>query len=509
MTATMTPYRSGTRAGRDGFGQLLRAEWTKFRTVRGWVVGVGVGAVLMVLIGVLGAAAVQLPHAASPLPVGPGGEPVRDGFYWVHQSVTGDGSITVAVNSLTEQAEAGPEGKKDVTVPWAKAGIIVKESAEPTSSYAAMMVTASHGVRMQYDYTHDTAGMPGAVSPASVRWLRLTRSGGTVTGYNSADGSHWTEVGTARPARLPDTLQVGLFVTSPDHIESANSSTTSVATAAFGQVDLQGGWLGSSSSGWAGDEVGGDPRSITGGHTESANGFTLRGAGDIAPIVGGIASPGNVVHIENFLLGAFAGLIAVMVVATTFITAEYRRGLIRTTLTASPRRGRVLVAKAVVIGSVTFVVGLLAAVVAIFICEPIANSNGFTRFPVSGMIELRVVIGTAALLAVAAVLALAIGSVLRRSAGVVTIVVATMILPYILATSPVLPTGASNWLLRVTPAAGFAVQQTVEKYPQVFGYYTPSMGYFPLSPLAGFAVLCGYALLAVGFAIVLIRRRDA
>ena len=36
---TITPYRSTAQAGRDGFGQLLHAEWTKFRTVRGWVIG--------------------------------------------------------------------------------------------------------------------------------------------------------------------------------------------------------------------------------------------------------------------------------------------------------------------------------------------------------------------------------------------------------------------------------------------------------------------------------------
>ena len=40
-----------------------------------------------------------------------------------------------------------------------------------------MMVTGRHGVRMQYDYTQDLAGRPGAVSAASPRWLRLTRAG--------------------------------------------------------------------------------------------------------------------------------------------------------------------------------------------------------------------------------------------------------------------------------------------------------------------------------------------
>ena len=41
--------------------------------------------------------------------------------------------------------------------PWSKAGVIIKASTRPGSAYAAMMVTGNHGVRMQDDYTHDTA----------------------------------------------------------------------------------------------------------------------------------------------------------------------------------------------------------------------------------------------------------------------------------------------------------------------------------------------------------------
>ena len=54
MTApTITPYRPGQQAGRDGFAQLLRAEWTKFRTVRGWVIGMVVAALVTVVAGLL------------------------------------------------------------------------------------------------------------------------------------------------------------------------------------------------------------------------------------------------------------------------------------------------------------------------------------------------------------------------------------------------------------------------------------------------------------------------
>ena len=88
---------------------------------------------------------------------------------------------------------------------WAKAGIIIKQSTHQGSAYAAMMVTGSNGVRMQYNYTGDTAGMPGAVSAAHPRWLRLTRSGDTITGYDSADGTRWTQVGTVQLTGLPST----------------------------------------------------------------------------------------------------------------------------------------------------------------------------------------------------------------------------------------------------------------------------------------------------------------
>jgi ABC-type transport system involved in multi-copper enzyme maturation permease subunit len=114
------------------------------------------------------------------------------------------------------------------------------------------------------------------------------------------------------------------------------------------------------------------------------------------------------------------------------------------------------------------------------------------------------------LLAVAAVLALAVGAVLRRSAAAVTTVIALIVLPYLLAAaSPALPAGPADWLLRVTPAAAFAIESTSTRYPQVSNTYLPFFGYYPLGPWAGLAVLCGYAAAALALASVLLRRRDA
>jgi ABC-type transport system involved in multi-copper enzyme maturation permease subunit len=519
-TSTITPYRSDMQAGRDGFAQLLHAEWTKFRTVGGWVIGLLAAALVTVLLGLVATAG---NHATCngqacnlAIPVGPGGEAVTDSFYFVHRPLDGNGSITVRVTSLTGGSTSHHPGGQGTAglQPWSKAGIIIKESTRQGSAYAAMMVTGSHGVRMQYNYTDDTAGLTGAVSMASPRWLRLTRSGDTITGYASADGTAWTKVGTARLAGLSPAGQAGLFATSPAQTQvtsqhlfgSGGIVMLSLATAVFDHVSLHGTWP---RSAWRGSVIGGASPGYAAqgsGYHQAGGRFTVSGSGDIAPAVAGAALSGQT--IERSLVGAFAGLILLAVVAAMFITAEYRRGLIRTTLAASPHRGRVLAAKAIVIGAVAFAAGLTGAAAAVLLGEGLLRDNGFFVFPVTTLTEARVVAGTAALLAVAAVLALGIGAILRRGAAAVAAVIVVIVVPYILAVPHVLPVGVAQWLLRITPAAGFAIQQSIPQYPQVGNAYTPSNGYYPLAPWAGFAVLCGYAALALGVAVVLLRRRD-
>jgi ABC-type transport system involved in multi-copper enzyme maturation permease subunit len=532
MTAgTVTPYRPGQQTGRDGFAQLLRAEWTKLRTVRGWVIGLLVAVLVMLGLGLFGAAGSsgscqsvsggparsgQGCASANP-PVGPGGEAVTDSFYFVRQPLAGNGSITVRVTSLTGLIPSGNGptlGTRPGLVPWAKAGIIIKASTRPGSAYAAMMVTADHGVRLQDNFTGDTAGQPGAVTTQDPRWLRLTRTGDTITGYDSADGTHWTQVGTVALAGLPPTVQAGLFAASPAYQDisqglgggESGTIAPSQDTGVFDHVSLSGA---SPAATWSGYYVGADEGSGTGGYHQAGGRFTVTGSGDIAPVVPGQAG-GQDLTATTFLVGTFAGLIAVIVVATMFITAEYRRGLIRTTLTASPRRGRVLAAKAVVIGSVAFTAGLVAAAAAVILGTQLARGRVYV-FPVSGLTELRMVVGTAALVAVTAVLALAVGTMLRRSAAAVTVVIVAIVLPYLLGVVSVLPAGPADWVLRLTPAAAFAVQQAIPQYSQVTALYSPGGsggGYFPLAPWAGFAVLCGWAAVAVAVALVLLRRRD-
>jgi hypothetical protein len=507
-----------------GFGATLRAEWTKFRTVRGWVIAMLLGGAAIVGLGLLpgaqGSCGRNGPASACVLPVGPEGQEVTDSFTFVHRRLAGDGSVTVRVTSLAGRLALPPgEERPDPgPVPWAKAGLIIKDGTAPGSAYAAVMVTGNHGVRMQYNYTHDIAGAPGKVGPSSPRWLRLTRTGDTITGEESPDGTQWTAVGSARLDGLPPTVEIGLFTTSPQYAEVTSEALgvagamggPSQATATFDQLTRQGTWQGSwPDQAWTGERIGGSGNEYElqrGGYEQADGGFTLSGSGDIAPAVAGPAGIG--LTITQTLVGTFAGLIIMVVLGAVFVTAEYRRGLIRTTVAASPRRGRVLAAKAIVVVAVTFVTGLAAAATVVAVGQRVLRASGVYVHTATTATQVRVVVGTAAMLAVAAVLAVALGWMLRRSAAAVTVGVVVIVLPYLLAMT-VLPAGAAQWLLRVTPAAAFAVQQSSPQYDQVDNIYTPVAGYFPLAPWAGLAVLCGWAALALGLAGYRFGRSDA
>ena len=69
--SVMTPYQSELPVRHDGFAQLLRAEWTKFRTVRGWVIGVTAAALVIVGLGALTGAnsecGIQMTPTSAPL----------------------------------------------------------------------------------------------------------------------------------------------------------------------------------------------------------------------------------------------------------------------------------------------------------------------------------------------------------------------------------------------------------------------------------------------------------
>jgi ABC-type transport system involved in multi-copper enzyme maturation permease subunit len=343
------------------------------------------------------------------------------------------------------------------------------------------------------------------------RWLRLTRAGDTIAGEASADGTHWTPTETVRLPGLPATVEAGLFVACPSRVDGGIGTSVDAATADFGVPQLTGGWP---EADWSGGQVGagsatfgGYPRERPGAFSPTADGFTVTGAGDLAPATRNDIAVGA--SAADLLFGTFPALIVIVVVATLMITTEYRYGLIRTTLGAAPRRGRVLAAKAAVLAGITFTTSLAAAVIGVPLWLRLIRGLGIYMFPAPPGDLLRAEAGTAAMLAVTAVLALAVGTILRRSATAVTTVVVATVLPHLLARTPFLPPAMADWLTTFTPAAALAVQQTLIRYPQVDTVYTPANGYFPLSPGAGLAVLCAYTALALALAAYLLRRRDA
>jgi ABC-type transport system involved in multi-copper enzyme maturation permease subunit len=507
-TGTVGPHRSPLTPERESFWYLVHAEWTKFRTVRGWVIAAGVTIVAIAAFTFLGAGGSSrctggngASGACPGQPTGPGGMPVQDAFYFAHQPVTGNGTITVQVTSLTGQTSVGPNQMAPGALqPWSKTGIIIKENTSQGSAYAAMMVTGSNGVRMQWDYVNDTPGLTGSVSASSPRWLRLVRDGGTITGYDSADGTHWTLAGTATLPGLTSTVQAGLFAAG----SSADFGT--LATGTFRHIGLS--WP---ATGWTGTNVGGPDSGVPvpGTFRQSPGALTVASFGDISPAAG---NAGGGQSLQRALHGTFFGLIPLIVVAAMFITAEYRHGLIHVSLTAAPRRGRLLAAKAVVIGAVGFAAGLAAAILALAVGTPLLLRAGPLAWPVSLLTEARMAVGTGALLAVAAVLALAIGTIVRRGAQAVALVIVVIVVPYLLAfplSSGNGPGGSGGWQLQITPAAALSVQQAVPQFHQLIAIYSPQAGYYPLAPWAGLAVECAWAAAALALAYYLLRRTDA
>jgi hypothetical protein len=129
------------------FVRQLRAEWTKFRSVRAWVLAVVGAAVVTAALGPLNLSAERAPSGGTgpALVRGPDGQAVNDSFYFVRRQLAGDGTITARITDLTGITTTGPNQVSAQAQGWAKAGIIVKQSLIPGSPYAAIMLTGAHG----------------------------------------------------------------------------------------------------------------------------------------------------------------------------------------------------------------------------------------------------------------------------------------------------------------------------------------------------------------------------
>ena len=115
----------------------------------------------------------------------------------------GDVTLTVRVTGIQN------------TDPWAKAGLMIRQSLAPDSPYATVLVTSAQGVAFQQRAAAGRMAVSVMVVPDlhAPYWLRLTRKGGTFLFTASADGADWTPTNTAAIA-MNDPVYAGLAVTS-------------------------------------------------------------------------------------------------------------------------------------------------------------------------------------------------------------------------------------------------------------------------------------------------------
>jgi hypothetical protein len=205
--------------------------------------------------------------------------------------------------------------------------------------------------------------------------------------------------------------------------------------------------------------------------------------------------------VRDSLVGVYLALFAVVSFGVVSITSEYATGMIQPTFTAMPHRGRVLVAKALLVGGAVLVVALTSSMTAFVAGQRVLRDNGYSppgypEWTLHDGPAQRAVFGSALLLAAIALLSLGVAAIVRHSAAAISALLALLFVPLIFA--PTLPEHTGDLVQKLTPGAGFAVQQTVARDDAV-----------PIAPWAGLGVTTAWAAGALLLAFFLIRRRDA
>jgi ABC-type transport system involved in multi-copper enzyme maturation permease subunit len=198
------------------------------------------------------------------------------------------------------------------------------------------------------------------------------------------------------------------------------------------------------------------------------------------------------------LTGSFLAQLAIAVLGVLVITNEYGSGMIRATLAAVPQRVSVLASKAAVFAGVTLVVSLAACFVSFFVGQWILSSKGVgTTLGAENV--LRTVLGTALYLAVLGLLALGIGSIIRKTAGAIAAVLGLILVVPVIAS--LLPSSMNAFEKFLPSNAGQALINGGARHGS---NTTPQ-----LAPWAGFGVFCLWAAASLIVAGVLLVRRDA
>lgn len=200
-------------------------------------------------------------------------------------------------------------------------------------------------------------------------------------------------------------------------------------------------------------------------------------------------------HPLDFALGGInLSQLAIGVLGVLVITGEYATGMIRASFTAVPKRLPVLWAKIVVFAVVSFVLMLPTVLISFWVTQSILHNIPQLQTSLSANGVLRSVVGGALYLTLFGIFCLALGAIVRNTAGGIAAFVGLFfVIPPILAA---LPTSWQNAINPWIPNSAFR---------SIFQLTHSSHS---LSPAGGLAVSLGYVAFAVGVAAILLVRRD-
>lgn len=201
------------------------------------------------------------------------------------------------------------------------------------------------------------------------------------------------------------------------------------------------------------------------------------------------------IDVTNSSLGGLLfGQLAVAVLGVLVISAEYSTGGVRSTFVAVPRRLQVLASKALVTAATALAVGLVTCFVSFAICRPIYGIKDL-HASIGDPGVLRALVGGGLYVAGTAMLGLAIGTVLRHSAGSITAAVGVLfVLPLLLFA---VPGDTGDAIRKFAPSnAGSAISSVMDNPDQ-------------LSPWTGYAVFTLEWLVVLVIGAALLKRRDA
>ncbi|MCP9487957.1 MAG: ABC transporter permease [Gaiellaceae bacterium MAG52_C11] len=131
------------------------------------------------------------------------------------------------------------------------------------------------------------------------------------------------------------------------------------------------------------------------------------------------------------LIGGIFASILLPILGVTAVTAEYSTGMIRLTLTATPRRGRLLLAKTSVIAAATMLVGLVTVLGMFVIGQVVYGLYGLDAANFGDGGTLRALLGSIVLAPVFPIIAVALATLLRSTAGAITTILVAIFLPSI------------------------------------------------------------------------------